>query len=53
MKSQKLLFLMMAFFALTLTACTKQSLNEEEEQLLDQPELIYSTGGQSDQIGGA
>ena len=51
MKPQKL-FLALSVLALTFVACTKQSLTEDDEMLQNQSEIIYATGGQSDQLGG-
>lgn len=51
MRSQKIILLAAAVFCLTLSACTKQDLNEDE-QLKNDTELIYATGGQTDQNGG-
>ena len=50
MRSQKIILLAAAVFCLTLSACTKQDLNEDE-QLVENPE-VYATGGQSDSTGG-
>ena len=51
MRSQKIILLAAAVFCLTLSACTKQDLNEDE-LLLEESELIYATGGQVDEDGG-
>ena len=52
MKSQKLPLLLMLFaFVLMLTACTKQSLNEDDELLINKSDVIYSTGGVKTNLG--
>lgn len=51
MRSQKIILLAAAVFCLTLSACTKQDLNEDERMLNNQ-DVIYATGGQVDQQGG-
>ena len=50
MKALKLLLLLMGL-SLTLAACTKQSLNDDDELLIKKSDVIYATGGQDDQIG--
>lgn len=50
MRSQKITLLAAAVFCLTLSACTKQDLNEDE-QLVETTE-VHATGGQSDDAGG-
>ena len=50
MRSQKIILLAAAVFCLTLSACTKQDLNDDEK-MLNSPD-VYATGGQVSTNGG-
>ncbi len=50
MRSLKFI-LLAAVFSLTVVSCVKTDLNEDE-LMLDNSDVIYATGGQTDQKGG-